>query len=54
MKVNNVVVLILAIMGTIIAVNSTNVYTTNQLGLAIGVLLMLPGLYSVIHDLWVL
>ena len=54
MKVNNVVVLILAIMGAIIAVNSTNIYTTNTAGLIIGGLLMLPGLYSAIHDLWVL
>lgn len=54
MKVNNVVVLILAIMGAIIAVNSTNIYTTNTAGLIIGSLLMLPGLYSAIHDLWTL
>lgn len=54
MKVNNVVVLILAIMGATLAVNSTNIYTTNMAGLIIGGLLMLPGLYSVIHDLWVL
>lgn len=54
MKVNNVVVLILAIMGAIIAVNSTNIYTTNTAGLIIGALLMLPGFYSVIHDLWTL
>lgn len=54
MKIYKVVVLILAIMGAILAVNSTNIYTTNTAGLIIGGLLMLPGLYSVIHDLWVL
>ena len=54
MKVYRVVNLMLAIMGALIAVNSTNIYTTNKLGLTIGVLLMLPGLYSAIHDLWVL
>ncbi len=52
MKTSKVVVLILAIIGALIAVNSTNIYTTNELGLSIGVLLMLPGLYGVIHDLW--
>lgn len=52
MKVNNIVVLMLAIMGAIIAVNSTSIYTTNTVGLIVGGLLMLPGLYSNIHDLW--
>ena len=54
MKVYRIVNLISAIIGAVIAINSTNIYTTNQLGLTIGVLLMLPGLYSAIHDLWVL
>lgn len=54
MKTSNIVVLILAIMGAILAVNSTNIYTTNTAGLIIGGLLMLPGLYSIIHDLWFL
>ena len=54
MKVYRVVNLMLAIMGTLIAVNSTNIYTTNIAGLIIGGLLMLPSLYSAIHDLWVL
>lgn len=52
MKVYRVVNLMLAIAGALIAVNSTDIYTANQLGLAIGVLLMLPGLCSAIHDLW--
>lgn len=54
MKTSKVVILILAIMGAILAVNSTSIYTTNTAGLIIGSLLMLPGLYSAIHDLWVL
>lgn len=54
MKVYRVVNLMLAIAGALIAVNSTNIYTTNTAGLIIGGLLMLPGLYSAIHDLWLL
>ena len=54
MKVYRIVNLMLAIMGALIAVNSTNIYTTNKAGLIIGSLLMLPGLCSAIHDLWVL
>ena len=54
MKVYRIVNLMLAIMGALIAVNSTNIYTTNMVGLIICSLLMLPGLYSAIHDLWVL
>lgn len=42
----------LAIAGALIAINSTNIYTTNIAGLIIGVTLMLPGLYSAIRDLW--
>lgn len=52
MKVYRVVNLMLAIMGALIAINSTNIYTTNTAGLIIGALLMMPGLYSAIHDLW--
>lgn len=52
MKVYQVVNLMLAIAGALIAVNSTDIYTTNRLGLTFGVLLMLPGLCSAIHDLW--
>ena len=52
MKVYRIVNLMLAIIGALIAVNSTNIYTTNQLGLAIGVLLMLPGVYTAVRELW--
>lgn len=54
MKVYRVVNLMLAIAGALIAVNSTDIYTTNMVGLIIGSLLMLPGLCSAIHDLWLL
>lgn len=54
MNVSRIVNLMLAIMGALIAVNSTNIYTTNMAGLIVGGFLMLPGLYSAIHDLWVL
>lgn len=52
MKVYRVVNLMLAIAGALIAVNSTDIYTTNTAGLIIGGLLMLPGLCSATHDLW--
>lgn len=54
MKIYKVVNLMLAIAGALIAVNSTDIYTTNTTGLIIGALLMLPGLCSAIHDLWLL
>ena len=50
MKVYRVVNLMLASMGALIAVNSTNIYTTNMVGLISGSLLRLQGLYRAIHE----
>lgn len=44
--------IILAGVGALFVDLSLSGYHTNTVGLIIGGLLMLPGLYSVIHDLW--
>lgn len=44
--------LLLAGVGALFVDLSLSGYPTNWLGLAVGGLLMLPGLYYAIHDLW--
>lgn len=52
MKLNIVDDLILAIVGSLFVNASLSIYSTNWPGLIVGVLLMLPGFYTVLHDLW--
>lgn len=54
MKSNIIDGLLLAVVGALFIDLSLSGYHANTAGLIIGALLMLPGLYSVIHDLWTL
>ena len=45
-------ILLLAVFGALFVNLSFSCYPTNWLGLVVGGLLMLPGLYYAIHDLW--
>lgn len=52
MKFNIIDGLILTIAGAIFVSLSLDTYQTNWLGLIVGVLLMLPGLFMAVRELW--
>lgn len=52
MKFNIIDGLILTIAGAIFVDLSLDAYSTNWSGLIVGILLMLPGLFMAVRELW--